>query len=261
MTEEIIIDGVNVAGCEYYSDIDETCRELNGKYEINECDFMKCNSQNCYYKQLKRLEQERDELKFENDRYKQLLKGCPTEDEDCGFCVIDEQNKRLKQENKELKKQIESQKGLITVGGKQQYEYLQKIDELEQENRELKAYKDVNEDFKKAWDELNKKYYEVLKLAKENADSNEYCLQELEKENKELKEEKLYRGIDRQFVEDANDRLYFEAEKYRKALDTIQRMILSAWEQGKYLDGGLYNDLINEFTKINEVLQWKKTIG
>lgn len=29
---------------------------------------------------------------------------------------------------------------------------------LEQENKELKAYKDVNEDFKKAWDELNEKH-------------------------------------------------------------------------------------------------------
>jgi hypothetical protein len=48
------------------------------------------------------------------------------------------QLKRLEQENKELKKQIESQKGLITVGGKQQYKYLQRIDELEQENKELK---------------------------------------------------------------------------------------------------------------------------
>ena len=46
--------------------------------------------------------------------------------------------KRLEQENKDLKKQIESDKGLITVGGKQQYQYLQKIDELEQENKELK---------------------------------------------------------------------------------------------------------------------------
>lgn len=45
---------------------------------------------------------------------------------------------RLEQENKDLKKQIESDKGLITVGGKQQYVYLQKIDELEQENKELK---------------------------------------------------------------------------------------------------------------------------
>lgn len=32
------------------------------------------------------------------------------------------QLKRLEQENKDLKKQIESQKGLITVGGKQQYD-------------------------------------------------------------------------------------------------------------------------------------------
>ena len=67
------------------------------------------------------------------------------------------------------------------------------IKRLEQENRELKAYKDINEDFKKAWDELNKKYTEVLKLAKENADSNEYCLQELEKENKKCR--KYHNGI------------------------------------------------------------------
>jgi len=50
--------------------------------------------------------------------------------------------KRLEQENKELKKQIESDKGLITVGGKQQYKYLQEIDELKQENKELKEKKD-----------------------------------------------------------------------------------------------------------------------
>ena len=50
---------------------------------------------------------------------------------------IEEAIKRLEQENKELKKQIESQKGLITVGGKQQYEYLQRVDKLEQENKKL----------------------------------------------------------------------------------------------------------------------------
>ena len=58
---------------------------------------------------------------------------------------------------------------------------------LEQENKKLKAYKDVNEDFKKAWDELNRKYTEVLKLAKTNADSNEYCLQELEQKYEQLR--------------------------------------------------------------------------
>lgn len=47
----------------------------------------------------------------------------------------------------------------------------------------------------------------------------------------------------------------FDREKYKSALEVIQKMILSAWEQGKYLDGGLYNDLTNEFAKINEVLK------
>lgn len=36
---------------------------------------------------------------------------------------------------------------------------------------------------------LERQYEDVLKLAKENADSNEYCLQELEQENERLKEE------------------------------------------------------------------------
>ena len=31
------------------------------------------------------------------------------------------------------------------------------IKRLEQENKELKAYKDINEDFKQAWNELNEK--------------------------------------------------------------------------------------------------------
>lgn len=35
---------------------------------------------------------------------------------------LEDELKRLEQENKDLKKQIESDKGLITVGGKQQYE-------------------------------------------------------------------------------------------------------------------------------------------
>lgn len=74
-------------------------------------------------KDYKTLVQERDELKFENDRYKQLLKGCPTEDEDCGLCVIDEQNKRLKQENKQMKSALE-EINLILDELKQQYDYM-----------------------------------------------------------------------------------------------------------------------------------------
>lgn len=44
--------------------------------------------------------------------------------------------KKLIQESEELRKTVESQKGLITVGGKQQYKYLQEIDKLQQENKE-----------------------------------------------------------------------------------------------------------------------------
>ena len=63
MTEEIIIDGVNVAGCNVYKDghcIDKTAILL--------CDTNKCsNYKDCYYKQLKRLEQENKELKEQKD--------------------------------------------------------------------------------------------------------------------------------------------------------------------------------------------------
>ena len=51
-----------------------------------------------------------------------------------GITTLKNEIIRLEQENEKLKKQIESDKGLITVGGKQQYQYLQRIDELEQEN-------------------------------------------------------------------------------------------------------------------------------
>lgn len=52
--------------------------------------------------------------------------------------------KRLEQENKKLKKQIESQKGLITVGGKQQYEMAMAYDKfktaLEEIQNAIKSY-------------------------------------------------------------------------------------------------------------------------
>lgn len=90
INKEIFIDGVDVAGC-------CKCYKVEQKILCGASNIC-ANNPNCYYKQLKRLEQE----------------------------------------NSDLKKQIESQKGLITVGGKQQYKYLQEIDKLQQENKELK---------------------------------------------------------------------------------------------------------------------------
>lgn len=52
MTEKIIIDGVNVAECSYYSSetYPYTCEVWDNE----------CEAQNCYYKQYFRLKQENE---------------------------------------------------------------------------------------------------------------------------------------------------------------------------------------------------------
>ena len=67
--KEIIIDGVDVSGCEYYNKDDKTCREVNGNYDTDICEFDKCENYNCCYKQLKRKEQE---VQQAMDNYVQL---------------------------------------------------------------------------------------------------------------------------------------------------------------------------------------------
>ena len=64
MTEEIIIDGVDVAGC--YADKKKMKDGLYCFWEGGNCEYNKY----CYFKQLKRLEQENKELKEENIKVK-----------------------------------------------------------------------------------------------------------------------------------------------------------------------------------------------
>lgn len=74
MTEEIIIDGVNVAGCEFYFKDEKYSCDLSF---INQEELCKCDDvQDCTYKQLKRLEQENEkqkeyikDLQARKDRY------------------------------------------------------------------------------------------------------------------------------------------------------------------------------------------------
>ena len=62
--KQIIIDGVDVSGCRYYDDRDGYCDAC--KDDIDGDSFTKCMYEDdCYYKQLKRKEQECEELKEE----------------------------------------------------------------------------------------------------------------------------------------------------------------------------------------------------
>lgn len=67
---------------------------------------------------------------------------------------------------------------------------------------------------------LKHQYADVLKLAKENADSNEYCLQELEQENKKLKrllETKCESELDKE-----NSELKAENERLKARLRPLE---------------------------------------
>ena len=92
MTEEIIIDWVNVAGCDFYND----CR-CSAQEHYAEGEFLwaeKCEEcPNCYYKQLNRLEQENEALRNQCNKCKQY--------------AIEQNNRRLLDENEKLKEEFE----------------------------------------------------------------------------------------------------------------------------------------------------------
>ena len=79
-------------------------------------------------------------------------------------------------------------------------------------------------------------------------------LKRLEQENEKLKEEKLYRGIDRQFIEDANDKLFYQAEKYHKALEEIREIVTDIIKDNGRHNLSDYSSPIRIEKIINEVL-------
>lgn len=72
--EEIIIDGVNVAGCGYFCEDECNICGMGTDGEDTFCKYCKDNP-NCYYKQLKRLEQENARLKEEKERLRDNIKS------------------------------------------------------------------------------------------------------------------------------------------------------------------------------------------
>ena len=84
--EEIIIDGIDISECEYIN-----CCSKKAKCIILQDDILSdsqyCESEsNCYYKQLKRLEQENTKLKEELQRYKDMEAKGLEEFKDVGGC-------------------------------------------------------------------------------------------------------------------------------------------------------------------------------
>lgn len=70
--KQVIIDGVNVSECVNYTDElkDCSCRLTYAPFHYRFCE----QNPNCYYKQLKRKEQECEELKAEVKKQKEIAK-------------------------------------------------------------------------------------------------------------------------------------------------------------------------------------------
>ena len=87
MTEEIIIDGCNVAGCENYT----TIEDCDGIHDLCEQLDDYCSiKKDCYYKQLKRLEQENFALTQESQQKSQTI------------CELEQENKQMKSALEEI---------------------------------------------------------------------------------------------------------------------------------------------------------------
>jgi len=102
---------------------------------------------------------------------------------------------------------------------------------------------------------LKHQYADVLKLAKENADSNEFCLQELEQENERLKNDLNEAYEHYNFKRIYNEVINAENFKYKQALREIRDIVSEPCivdENCQTCNSGcMQKDII---AKINEVI-------
>lgn len=91
-------------------------------------------------------------------------------------------------------------------------------------NTKLNFCKNNPDCYYKQLKRLERQYEDVLKLAKENADSNEYCLQELEQENEKLKEEITKLSDPRYQISKVNEGYYNRMNTYKQALQEIREI-------------------------------------
>lgn len=108
LTNTVIIDGVNVAGCNDYREVEYKEMPICMNYYNHlpkppkETEFQYCaGNKNCHYKQLKRLEQENKEI-----GRKAFLAEQNVQTTAATFCEKDNKIIELEQENKELKSDV-----------------------------------------------------------------------------------------------------------------------------------------------------------
>lgn len=143
--KQIIIDGCDVSGCSLYEDNPKyrmwgTCdcmRSMVDQSGYDELAGAECKGYNCYYKQLKRKEQECEELKEERNEYFELM-AIRTEvlakiANKLGMNTGIIENKELFCKIDQLKAENEHLNDLLNQALKE-LEILQKISECEVEN-------------------------------------------------------------------------------------------------------------------------------
>lgn len=115
---------------------------------------------------------------------------------------------------------------------------IEEINELERKN-------EINV---RQYNELLKQYNTVLKIAKENADANEFCLKELEKRLEPFQDEYFIGLNERQIAELAKKsiRLTKENTQLIECLEEIRKEVKNNLKAGLMISGGWLEQKIDE---------------
>ena len=115
---------------------------------------------------------------------------------------------------------------------------IEEINELERKN-------EINV---RQYNELLKQYNTVLKIAKENADANEFCLKELEKRLEPFQNEYFIGLNERQIAELAKKsiRLTKENTQLIECLEEIRKEVKNNLKTGLMISGGWLEQKIDE---------------
>ena len=171
--EQIIIDGVDVNGCEYYNKINKH----TGQYCICELE------PNCLYKQLKRKEQECEELKKHLEEESKLGHKAVQDEANTFFDLLKVQKEldQLKKENEELKLENKKLENANNALHDDLFEIKQKIKQYKKDSEaHKKCYKNNLKNLRETEFNLTKladKYMKLEKTLEEIREIAKYILE------------------------------------------------------------------------------------